>query len=300
MAMILGIQLEFTHAIGPTPGLYVVDVGADDDPADAAAGAALPHLGDLFGVSRTEGSADVLVITVTEAAPARRSLGQLTGRRRTADVQPGGSRPVSILTATYAFASQPLSDARQAGEAYEHLRADPDEAVPLVEYTLHVVNRAIGAFRVAAQDPYAVEVAPEDPRAVRVLIATADQIRLGEWEQAFTLTGPRRRHLSREARAKSLRPSEAVAQLLAENLESDPVELHLLRAQLDLDHHRIPSALAELHCALQLSRDSQPSAGDDELAQQLAALRTGSTPSPEAIWALLEEIRSCRPGAAVV
>lgn len=302
MIHVLAIQLEFTHAIGPTPGLYVVQSGG---PEPAGPNARLPHMGDIFGVTRTKGSADVMIITVTEAKPARRSLSTVLGSRKGVAAEPDDIRPVSILVVTYAFASQPFDDRRGAQAAYERLRDDPDQAVELVEHSLAALNRGIDAFRVAAEDPYVVEVAPEDPRAVRVVVASAEQVRQGQWTEGFTLTGARRRRPSRAARAAALRPSEAVAVALAEGVATDPVELHLLRAQLDLEHHRLRVALAELGCALELAKDDDHSIERDELAETLRTMRTpGGTfaknggPATAALedeaWALLGEIRTLR------
>lgn len=303
MTFVLAIQLEFTHAIGPTPGLYVVQSGDPGQPAGS--NVRLPHMGDVFGVTRTKGSADVMIITVVEAKPARRPLSTVLGSRRGVAVEPDDVRPVSILVVTYAFASQPFDDRTAARAAYDRLREDPERAVELVEHSLAALNRGIDAFRVAAEDPYVVEVAPEDPRAVRVVLASAEQVRQGNWTDGFTLTGARRSRPSRAARAAALRPSEAVAVALAEGVTTDPVELHLLRAQLDLEHHRIPSALAELSCALDLAKDDDHSIERDELAEALRALRAPrgtftkdsapSTAAPEdEAWTLLGDIRELR------
>lgn len=303
MTLILAIQLEFTHAIGPTPGLYVVHTG-DGGPVEP--NVRLPHLGDIFGVTRTKGSADVMIITVVEAKPARRSLSTVLGSRRGVPAEPEDVRPVSILTVTHAFASRPFDDHAAAQATYDRLREDPSQAIELVEHSLAVVNRGIDAFRIAAEDPYVVEVAPEDPRAVRVVLSTPEQVRQGQWGQGFTLTGSRRRRPSRAARAAALRPSEAVAQALAEGVAPDPVELHLLRAQLDLEHHRLPSALAELHCALELAADDDHSIERDELVEAVKALRSQRKATPnegaakaagtqeDEAWKLLGEIRTLR------
>lgn len=293
MTLILAIQLEFTHAIGPTPGLYVVQSG-DGEPAEP--NARLPHMGDVFGVTRTKGSADVMIITVVEAKPARRSLSTVLGSRRGVVVEPDDVRPVSILTVTYAFASRPFDDHTAAQAAYDRLREEPDQAVELVECSLAALNRGIDAFRAATEDPYVVEVAPEDPRAVRVVLASADQVRQGQWGQGFILTGARRSRPSRAARAAALRPSEAVAVALAEGVASDPVELHLLRAQLDLEHDRLRSALAEIGCALDLAKDDDHSIERDELAESLRALRVlpETAAAEDEAWTLLSEIRTLR------
>lgn len=301
MTLILAIQLEFTHAIGPTPGLYVVQTAAGGDRAES--NARLPHMGDLFGVTRTKGSADILAITVVEAKPARRSLSTVLGSRRGVPAELGEVRPVSILTVTYAYASRPFDDHAAAHDAYERLRNDPDQAVELVEHALAVINRGIDAFRAAAEDPYVVEVAPEDPRAVRVVLATPDQVRQNAWEQGFTLTGARRRRPNRATRAAALRPGEAVARALAENVTADPGDLHLLRAQLDLEHQRLPSAMAELACALELARQTDHGLERDDLVEALEALRSplsgGREPQGPALedelWTLLAEIRARRP-----
>lgn len=293
MTLILGVQLEFTHAIGPTPGLYVVQTEA----VTAPTGAALPHLGDLFGVTRTKGSADVMAISVVEAAPARRALSKVLGSRRGVTAEPGEVRPVSVLTVGYAFASRPFDDHGQAQSTFDRLQQEPEEATGLVVHALAALNRGVDAFREAARDPYVVEVAPEDPRVIRVTLATPDEARQNRWSAGFTITTPRRRFASRAARAAALRPSEAVAQALAGDLGTDPVELHLLRAQLDLEHGRPRSAAAELACALQLAAEEDEYGGHPELAAELAALRPALR-RPEAtergLWELLDRVRDER------
>jgi hypothetical protein len=297
MTRILGVQLEFTHAIGPTPGLYVVHA----DEARAVGVPEIPHMNELFGITRGEASADVLGIAVTEAPAATRSFAQLIGRRQTATAEAGEARTVSILTATYAFASRPFEDDRAGQAAYMELRSDPDKAVPLVEHALRIVNRAIAAFRTAAEDPYVIEVAPEDPRVVRIVLATPDQMRKADWTDGFALAGPRRRSTTRLARAAALRPSEAVAAALASAAQPDPVDHHLLRAQLDLEHGRIASALAELRLTLQFINESAVRSGTAELERALLELDAGSSGAADTesmyelttrVWSLIDGIRA--------
>ena len=111
---------------------------------------------------------------------------------------------------------------------------------------LAILNRALHARRIAAADPYAVEVALRDALVTRVGYGTGEQVADGRWTAARELP-PERPRVAREA---ALRPQERFAALLAGRDAALACELLALRARLDLDQGRDREAALQLEAAL--------------------------------------------------
>jgi hypothetical protein len=156
-------------------------------------------------------------------------------RSRPAEPDP---RPVDVTRATV-IAAQPLDDEATA-EAWLA------QAAGGVRAALAVLNRALHARRIAAADPYAVEVALRDALVTRVGYGTGDQVADGRWTAARELPAERPR-IAREA---ALRPQERYAALLAGRDAALACELLALRARLDLDQGRDREAALQLEAAL--------------------------------------------------
>ena len=246
----LFIQLEFTHAVGPHAGCYVVkpldqqapDVAPPDLPAAA------PHSANaLMGVSGAPGDADVLVIAATSVAASsfgsRRRL-----RRMSHDEAPD---PVSLLRATFVRATEPL-DAPSAQAALARIARSEDECQVLIDDGVTALNRAVRAYRAVAADPFVGDVSARDARRIRVGHGTIDELMRGEWNDAAELARPR---VTRKDHKAALRPYEAVAQALAGRLTVLEGEDVLLRALLDLDAGRTRAAAYQLIAALTLLQD---------------------------------------------
>lgn len=238
------VQFEFTHAIGPPVGRYLVE------PEGAAYESEFePMRGrTVTGETRGVGVADVLVIGVTSAPPLRPRL-----RRRSRDVEPAVAPDlVPLSVATFVRGTDPLDDDGEAPRRFEAMRASEEEQQDWVDDGLEVLNRAIRAYRAGAHDPYVLEVARRDARRVRIGYGTTEEVQEGEWRAALELAPAIG---ARATRVERLRPSEAVANVLAGRgrvLEAEDV---ILRALVDLDHGRTRAAAQQVRAAMVLFAD---------------------------------------------
>lgn len=249
MAQLFGfVQFEFTHAIGPHAGRYVV---AHDDHLDADGAAR--RLDDptrreqLTGVTMRPGGADVLAVTVLAGTPARAP--RLRRRAKEAPAEADGAPEVPLLRASYVRAADPLGDRAAADAVLDAIAAEEDHQLDWVDDGLAVVNRAIRAYRAGARDPYVTEVARRDARVVRIGYGTTEEVADGRWTRAIVLPPAVGAKASREER---LAPSETTADVLARRgsvLEAEDV---LLRAWVDLDHGRLRAAALQVQAAARL------------------------------------------------
>ena len=227
------VQLEFTHALGPPAGRYTV---REDAPSGngAAPGAA--------------GSADVLVIQVEGAPPARRRL--LRSRVRAA--KPGATpAEVPIVVATLVKGTSALAGRAEGDALLAELHDGGSRAEQWVAEGLAVVNRAITAYRLCAGDPHAVGVTRQDARTVRVGYGTGELVFHGSWEQAIEVPPPRAPKVKREV---SLMPQQGVAAVLSAGAPLLEAEELILRAGLDLEQGRERAAAVGLRAGLDLLR----------------------------------------------
>ena len=179
----------------------------------------------------------VLVIGGLEA-PRRTRL--RSGRRpREATPEPV---PVEVTRATVIPAGTLEGEAR--AEAWLEQACGAADAT--VDEALAVLNRALHARRVAAADPYAIEVARGDALVTRIGYGTGEEVSDGVWTAARELPGVR----PRVPRESALRPQERFAALLAARDVALAAELLALRARLDLDHGRDREAALQLEAAL--------------------------------------------------
>jgi hypothetical protein len=226
------VELEFVHAIGPTPGRYVVAVD--------------PGAGEHATDGRTA-SEDVLQIQVVGGTTTSKGL-----RRRTKDAT-GAATPadIPILRVMWIGASQGVEGQVAAEQRLDRLRSEEVEREEIVDGVLQVLNVAVRAHRAAARDPYVTEVTRADPRAVRFGYGEARPLTQGRWTEAF-LAPPLR--VPSVDRALRLGPSETVAFALRDKLDILESEELILRAMLDLDQARWRAAGLQLACGLRLLR----------------------------------------------
>lgn len=241
------VQFEFTHAIGPPVGRYLVERdGAAEYERSAFAPGRRGRI--VTGETRGVGVADVLVIGVTAVPPLRPRL-----RRKSRDVEPGAAPDlVPLSLATFVRGTDPLDDDGEAERRFEAMRGSEEEQQDWVDDGLEVLNRAIRAYRAGAHDPYVLEVARRDARRVRIGYGTTDEVQEGDWRAALELAPAIG---VRSTRVERLRPSEAVANVLAGRgrvLEAEDV---ILRALVDLDHGRTRAAAQQVHAAMRLFAD---------------------------------------------
>jgi hypothetical protein len=241
------VQFEFTHAIGPPVGRYLVERDeAAQYERSVPAHERRRHV--VTGETRGIGVADVLVVGVTSAPALLPRL-----RRRVRDVEsaaPPDEVPLSL--ATFVRATAPLDDDGEAPRRLQAMQSSEEEQQDWVADGLEVLNRAIRAYRAGAHDPYVLEVARRDARRVRIGYGTTEEVQDGGWRAAFELA-PAIGVPSK--RAERLRPSEAVAGVLSGRgrvLEAEDV---ILRALVDLDHRRTRAAAHQVRAAMNLFAD---------------------------------------------
>lgn len=244
-SIFLAVQFEFTHAIGPHAGRYVVahPSSVDDD------GAALrtddvDKRARLTGVRMKASSADVLAITVLAA----RARWQGLRRRAKEAALDDAPAEVPILRATFIRATEPLT--REVADARLLEIGTSEEAQDAwIDDGLAVLNRAIRAYRAGARDPYVTEVARRDTRVTRLGYGTTEGLPDGIFLRAAVLPPPLGVKPTREER---LVPSETTADVLAGRANVLEGEDLLLRAYLDLDHGRTRAAALQLRAAIHL------------------------------------------------
>jgi hypothetical protein len=241
------VQFEFTHAIGPPVGRYLVepDGAAEHEPSEPVPER---HGRIVTGETRGVGVADVLVVGVTDA-PVR--LPRL--RRKGRDVESAAPpNEVRLSLVTFVKGTAPLDDDREAQRRFEAMRSSEEDQQDWVDDGLEVLNRAIRAYRAGAHDPYVLEVARRDARRVRIGYGTTEEVQDGGWRAALELAPPIG---VRSTRVERLRPSEAVANVLSGRgrvLEAEDV---ILRALVDLDHGRTRAAAHQVRAAMNLFAD---------------------------------------------
>lgn len=242
----LFVQFEFTHAIGPHAGRYVVPGATGGGPPDSIDPELDARNREFAGVSRGVGGSDVLVVSVVgTSASAPRGL--LRKARPVGPESEPASVPLSVIS--FVKATEPLDTREAAAGRLDRLRYSPPEQQRWVQQGLSVLNLAIRAYRIGAPDPYAVEVTRRDARSVRIGYGTTEEVQDGRHTDAVVLPAPvppRRRRVER------LRPAEAVAAVLAGHHELLEAEDLLVRALIDLDHDRTRAAAHQAAAALRL------------------------------------------------
>ncbi|MEA2166821.1 MAG: hypothetical protein QOF76_121 [Solirubrobacteraceae bacterium] len=226
------VQFEFTHAIGPPPGRYMVR-DPDADPV------AESFVGD------PSGTADVLVHQVRGAPAARGRL----RRRDAAPADDGDVREVPLSVATAILSTQPLNGNGAVRSLMAGLEDSADRREAMTATGLGLVNQAIAAFRLASADPYVAEITRADPRRIRVGHGPADLLYAGKWEAAITVPD---REGPRVPRAAQNMPTQAMSMILgglARPLEGEEL---VLRAVLDLEQGRWRAAAVSLWAGVQL------------------------------------------------
>jgi hypothetical protein len=234
MASFPFVQMEFTHALGPPPGRYVLrdtdaPLTANEPEADVA------------------GTADILLVQL-RAAEATRT------RRRRRDAAPAvsadeGAPEVSVIVATVVLSTQPLASSDEARGLMAALETSEEERESLTKVAIARVNQAIAAFRVASADPYIVEITRADPRAIRVGHGPADLLYSGRWEAAVTVPQTKSGRVPRSAQNMPTQAMSMILGGLAKSLEGEEL---VLRAVLDLEQGRWRGAAVGLWSAVGL------------------------------------------------
>ncbi len=247
------VQVELPWALGPPDGRYLLRRAQDPPEAPAA---------------------HVLVLA-TLGAPERRR--RFARDKRQVEPEPEPT-PVTTGRATVIDVAAPIPDAQAARAWLE--RAGSEE----VEEALHVLNRALHAYRLVTADPSLAPLARAQALVVRVGYGAGEQVADGLWSDARELLdgAPRTRRL------KVLQPHARLAAVLGGRERALVCEELVLRARLDLDQRRPREAALQLLVALdaaiaELSTD--PSA--PALSQRVEELRERRDPVAAAAQAAL-------------
>lgn len=181
--------------------------------------------------------------------------------RRPAPAEPGATAPEPVpVTRAVVIAAEPFPD---AGAAAGWLRdcGGRDAAADEVEQALELVNHAVSAHRVAAQDPHVRDLIAADVQRVRLGYGTGDDVVEGAWREAVVIPLERAK---RRTRRRMLSPQEEMAGMLSgRRPPAHPSEELMLRARLDVDHGRCVEAALVLRAAAE-AMAAELAAGDRE------------------------------------
>ena len=250
------VQFEFAFPLGPADGRYLTRAELDAEPGH------------------------ILVLQTTGAAPR-----PLIGKRRVRRAEEGeGVVPVPVVRVTV-IRAQPFESDEGAAEWLDRMRRDRDALQAEAEAAAAELNRLLRAYRAAAADPAARDVAPAGANAVRIGYGSGDQAAEGRFAEAYEL--PPEEDTSRpRRRAAALAPDERLAAILGGRDELLACEELVLRARSDLDAGRPREAALQARIALEallaeLGGDGAELAGEREAVGNAANEALGGEPSAE-------------------
>jgi hypothetical protein len=199
---------------------------------------------------------DVLVLSAHGAALAE---GGLLRRRQRPSGTGDDPEPVTVQRVALARVAQPLG--RSTARSWLRGTAtDAELRATWVGAALRAANRAIRAHRLAVGDPYAVEVTAADARVARLIVASAEQLAAGTWEEARAVPA----HRGDRTRDEEVRSGAQVAAALAGRQSLGDAHDLALRALLAHEHARARAAAMGLQAAVRLgAAEAHP--GDDGL-----------------------------------
>ncbi len=202
-----------------------------------------------------EGDAERVLIVQVLGAPRPKRRG-----RRAKPVEPGAPGEVPLTRAT--VTGEALADASSGTAWLDAVFANSERLADEVRGAAAVINRAIGAQRVAAEDPLVQEIGASRALAVRVGHGTGDQLADGAWSEAREL--PRRR----SGRLADVEPQSRVAAVLAGREEVHPAETLMMRARLDAEQGRRAEAIYGLRAA-RAALEEIPTEAEAKLREQI-------------------------------
>lgn len=205
-----------------------------------------------------------MIVFESLAAPEKHRVLKRRRKPRPAAPEPG-PEPVSTTRVTL-VAAEPFADVAEA----ERWRAEADAEAEADE-GVRVINAVLHAYRAAAGDPYVWEITRERALAVRVGIGEGDQVVLGKWLSAVSVSRVRSR--ARERRAAALMPQERLAAILSGRDVALACEELALRGRADLDAGRSREAALQLRVALEAAiAELAPWADRPRMSERIAAL----------------------------
>jgi hypothetical protein len=223
------VQFEFAFPLGPADGRYVTRAEAG-------------------------GEAERVVVLKTIGSPRRSRL-----RRRSGRAEPGGDpNPVPTARATV-IGLEPLVSDDEAARWLAALASDESALGAHAAEAARELNALLRAYRSAAADPYARDVAPSGATAVRIGYGRGEEVADGHFTDARELLPPSPRSVTRK-RAEALMPDERLAALLGRRDELMACEELVLRARADLDAGRPREAALQARVALEAALAELPAA----------------------------------------
>ena len=218
---------------------------------------------------------EVAVVVFRALSAERRS--RLRGNRP-ARVEAGATEPEPVpITRATVIAAQPFENAEAAAAWLAGCRRR-DAAVADVERAVELVNRAVAAHRVAAQDPRVRDVAAGDAQRVRVGYGSGDEVVSGTWRDCYSIPPG---GTTRRTRKRMLSPQEEMAGMLSGRRQGAlPSEELLLRARLDLDHGRLTEAALVTRAAVDALAAEGQGSGQSAAAERLAGSALGAGLGP--------------------
>jgi hypothetical protein len=181
----------------------------------------------------------VLVIT-TLGAPERRRWRDRKGREvETAEAESVPTTRVTVVR------PEPFGSSAEGGAWLAALRESGPDAELAAAFAL--LNRALHAWRAAAGDPYAGDVAPWRVLVARIGVGDGEAVAGGRFTEAWELPAPGSRRTRRSMEA----PEERFAAVLGGRDVPLAGEELVLRARADLDAGRIREAALQARVALE-------------------------------------------------
>jgi len=213
------VQFEFGFLLGPPDGRYLTRERQDAEPGR-------------------------VVVLGTLGAPERRRMRSKRPKSIDSAEQP---EPVATQRATLIRAPA-LGSGCEAERWLESLRGDEDGRVAEIAAAASALNAVVRAWRAAATDPYARDVAADHALVARVGYGDGEQVANGRFDAAYELPRRERRH---QRRAELLEPQERFARLLGAREQLLACEELVLRARSDLAAGRSREAALQTRIALE-------------------------------------------------
>lgn len=229
-----------------------------------------------------DGDADVLTIR-TLGASRQRSSG-LFGRGKQ-QAQADGE-PTLRVTRVSLVKARPFATEAAAAAWLEDVADSEKLARGLAAEVARTLNRALGAHRVSAGDPYATDLHHGDALAIRFGYGTGEELAEGRHSDAVEMSERGRQRLLAALRV-DVGPQERVAAVLGGRDEVSPAEELLAGVRRALNERRAPEAAVMLEAAAR----SVERAGPNRARASAAEVRLG-LPAPESAPPELAEIRS--------
>lgn len=217
----------------------------------------------------TAGEAEHVLVVSGLTGPAAEFRRGRRRRGRAARSDPEAAAPELPVTRMTVIRPGPFDGADDAEAWLGRVEASEQERAELAAEAIGIVNRALHAHAVAAQDPHGGGVSAQAATATRIGWGGGDELADGRYAEAIDVEPAR----SRRNRTEALRPQERLAAALGGREPTEACETLLLRARADLDGGRNREAALQLRVGLEalLAEVGADGAGADQ-AVDLAAL----------------------------